>query len=476
MYVCTHTHTHKHTHKHTHTHTHTHTRTHTHTHTHIHTQVDGVRCQAWYNACTKEWPVAWRVGDVIGFACDLTDKRQIHVSVNGSFESPNGLMFQLDSDDVRNGLFAAITGKGGGVRYNLRSASFRHEPPAPDYRAWIDFGVQGQESGRGGFHLCLGKASENLQQVGRSALDLVSAVAKDPTSSGISRDIVPFLENCLVRANESLVPLLAPCLKAVDDRQVRGMLLDRESITASDKVLLHMMSKEPKQFWEHLLFACQDRIPFLQDLVRVAMSMDGEKAILKAFRMCLFHMVEWLVARWHPLSSEGEVTKASAVDSLVHEASATVVGEFVQALTRLLEAAEREGSTQRSQYLTNVLTSGGMCEVLRMLSVLGYSIAAAEQHSIKVDERLLGWIASAASLLDRAISAAEDESVKMRLWPCCEMLVAGVGQSMSEMIWSKQAAPLLEQHDVLFAGSRKLMSAPAFEHLLSRDSKVTPKP
>ena len=48
----------------------------------------------------------WTSGDVIGLACDL-DKMQIHVSVNGSFAPPKGVVVALAPDAVRDGLYAA---------------------------------------------------------------------------------------------------------------------------------------------------------------------------------------------------------------------------------------------------------------------------------------------------------------------------------------------------------------------------------
>jgi len=71
--------------------------------------VDGARRRQWHNGPINEYGASWKIGDVIGFACDL-DQNQIHVSVNGSFEAPNGLIFQLQPSDVGDGLFAAFTG------------------------------------------------------------------------------------------------------------------------------------------------------------------------------------------------------------------------------------------------------------------------------------------------------------------------------------------------------------------------------
>ncbi len=40
----------------------------------------------------------------------------MHVSLNGSFAAPNGVVFELAPDAVGDGLFAAFSGKTGKVR------------------------------------------------------------------------------------------------------------------------------------------------------------------------------------------------------------------------------------------------------------------------------------------------------------------------------------------------------------------------
>ena len=72
----------------------------------------------------------WKAGDVIGLACDL-EEMQIHVSVNGEFAAPNGVVFKLAPDAVGDGLFAAFSGLKGKVRYNL--GDFTYDPPAKDF-------------------------------------------------------------------------------------------------------------------------------------------------------------------------------------------------------------------------------------------------------------------------------------------------------------------------------------------------------
>jgi hypothetical protein len=92
---------------------------------------------------------SWRKGDVIGLACDL-ENNQIHVSVNGSFNAPNGLIFELSSDDVHNGLFAAFTDVSGKLRYNLGQTSFKHAPPSSEYKGFVHFDATESRENRAG--------------------------------------------------------------------------------------------------------------------------------------------------------------------------------------------------------------------------------------------------------------------------------------------------------------------------------------
>ena len=99
--------------------------------------VDGTRQLKWHNGA-EAWECKWQDGHVIGLACDL-DKMQMHVSLNGSFAAPNGVVFELASDAVGDGLFAAFSGKTGKVRYNLGEAPLRYAPPAADFQAFAAF-------------------------------------------------------------------------------------------------------------------------------------------------------------------------------------------------------------------------------------------------------------------------------------------------------------------------------------------------
>ena len=107
--------------------------------------VDGVR-KAKLHAETQAFECTWQAGDVVGLACDLVNLRML-VSLNGSFDPPTGVVFELAYNDVQDGLFAAFTGDSGRVRCNLgRAEPFRHAPPGDDFRAFAhldDAGVEG---------------------------------------------------------------------------------------------------------------------------------------------------------------------------------------------------------------------------------------------------------------------------------------------------------------------------------------------
>jgi hypothetical protein len=89
----------------------------------------------------------WKKGDVVGLACDL-DSMRMHVSLNGKAPAncaTNSIVFELAPDAVCDGLFAAFTGYGGEVRYNLGEAPFRHARPAADFKdfqAYAKFDVR----------------------------------------------------------------------------------------------------------------------------------------------------------------------------------------------------------------------------------------------------------------------------------------------------------------------------------------------
>ena len=83
----------------------------------------------------------WKKDDVVGLACDL-ENMQLHVSVNGCFDAPNGLLFTLSPDTVCDGLFAAFTGSGGKLRYNMGEAPFKYAAPSADYKGFVEFAAE----------------------------------------------------------------------------------------------------------------------------------------------------------------------------------------------------------------------------------------------------------------------------------------------------------------------------------------------
>ena len=99
--------------------------------------VDGARQLKWHNG-KERYECTWKQGDVIGLACDL-DAMRVLVSVNGSFAAPNGVVFDLAPEAVRDGLFAAITGKTCKGRCNLGEIAFKHAPPSADFTAFVHF-------------------------------------------------------------------------------------------------------------------------------------------------------------------------------------------------------------------------------------------------------------------------------------------------------------------------------------------------
>jgi len=77
----------------------------------------------------------------VGLTCDL-ENMQLHVPVNGCSDAPNGLLFTLSPDAVRDGLFADFTGKRGKLRYNLGEAPFKYAAPSADYKGFVEFGSE----------------------------------------------------------------------------------------------------------------------------------------------------------------------------------------------------------------------------------------------------------------------------------------------------------------------------------------------
>ncbi len=93
--------------------------------------VDGDRQLKWRADGSRAFGSKWANGDVIGFALDTrNDEAAIFsVSVNGSFERPNGVVFS----DLRAPYFSpAFTGYGL-YSFNFGHRPFAHAPPDSDY-------------------------------------------------------------------------------------------------------------------------------------------------------------------------------------------------------------------------------------------------------------------------------------------------------------------------------------------------------
>ena len=88
---------------------------------------------------------------MVGLACDL-EAMQVLVSVNGSFDAPNGLVFELDASAAEAGLFPAFTGSSGTVRCNFGARPWRHQPPSPAFTAFadLDSGCVAEQGGAAG--------------------------------------------------------------------------------------------------------------------------------------------------------------------------------------------------------------------------------------------------------------------------------------------------------------------------------------
>ena len=84
--------------------------------------VDGYRGMLWHSGEAGEYQPAWKVGDVIGLACNLVKQDSeesscfIQVSVNGRFED-DSIVFKLPSN--LQGLYPAVTSMAGSVRIRL---------------------------------------------------------------------------------------------------------------------------------------------------------------------------------------------------------------------------------------------------------------------------------------------------------------------------------------------------------------------
>ena len=89
--------------------------------------VDGCRQRKWHRGVHHPFSSRWVIGDVIGFLLDMqiAGSAVMSISVNGVFDSPNGVAF---SDIDAPYLSPAFTGDGR-FRLNFGDRPFAHQPP-----------------------------------------------------------------------------------------------------------------------------------------------------------------------------------------------------------------------------------------------------------------------------------------------------------------------------------------------------------
>ncbi len=99
--------------------------------------VDGVRALKWHQGKKRKLGIKWAEGDVIGFALDMrtAGAAAMSVSVNGSFDAPNGVAFSNISAAY---LSPAFTGYGC-HRANMGNRPFLHAPPDAEYVSVQEF-------------------------------------------------------------------------------------------------------------------------------------------------------------------------------------------------------------------------------------------------------------------------------------------------------------------------------------------------
>jgi hypothetical protein len=102
--------------------------------------VDGSRMRKWHKN-SDAYASKWAAGDVIGFALDMrsADAAEISVSINGSFEAPNGPAFT----NIRAPyLSPAISSSCCQCRVNFGDRPFAHKPPDCEYTSVHAFNMQ----------------------------------------------------------------------------------------------------------------------------------------------------------------------------------------------------------------------------------------------------------------------------------------------------------------------------------------------
>jgi tetratricopeptide (TPR) repeat protein len=117
--------------------------------------VDGIRCLKWgadnSDGLAQSCPFGtqWKVGDIVGLCCDVCDDSMtLSVSVNGSFQPPNGEMFRFQNSSpgaFSKGIFPAISGGQIRIRYNFGNSPFKFGPPNSSYKCMAHYSVQSTE-------------------------------------------------------------------------------------------------------------------------------------------------------------------------------------------------------------------------------------------------------------------------------------------------------------------------------------------
>ena len=105
--------------------------------------VDGVRQTKWHEGDCGAHGSEWAVGDIIGFALDMrtADTAIFSVSVNGSFDAPNGPAFT----DIHAPYLSPAFSGSGQYRVNFGDRPFVHAPPDAEYVSVHQFNRQQQQ-------------------------------------------------------------------------------------------------------------------------------------------------------------------------------------------------------------------------------------------------------------------------------------------------------------------------------------------
>jgi ankyrin repeat protein len=209
--------------------------------------VDGCRMLKWFDGSNEKFGSLWKIGDVIGFACDLQSNK-FQVSVNGDWEEPNGQVYDFPSNI--QGLFPTISGLNMKFVYNFgqENSSFRFPRPHEDYEPFASFPTYEDRSDSFPLHkaasegqidavrvLILGKADVNCKNsAGRSVLD----VCRDSECRTL-----------LMNANaDGYTPFLVSVIRGSTDDVTRMLSegADIESCNFAGQTPLHLAAKRAR--------------------------------------------------------------------------------------------------------------------------------------------------------------------------------------------------------------------------------------